>query len=205
MKKNGATYGLFEGWMYPLACCSQMNSSRAFCLSCASWYTFPGIDDGVPGFNSIVWSQMRDSGNLWEASSLNTERWRWYLAGIFLSPICDPAHSASFEASVCFFSTEAGMDTRATCIELEVVGFCLLGLFQPAGVIVHWVMRDLMAFLVRRMSGSWVLSIHPCAQLIFGWLAVNHGYPRMAFWLARSVRKNRNHTLWFPVCISRSV
>ena len=73
------------------------------------------------------------------------------------------------------------MDIQATCIELEVVGFHLLGLFRPAGMIAHCVMCDLMAFLVHRMSGSWLLSIHPRAQLIFGWLAVNHGYPRMAF------------------------
>ena len=205
MKKNGTTYGLFEGWMCPLACCSRTNSRRAFCLSCMSWYTFPGIDNGAPGFSLIVWSQMWGSGNLWDASSLNTNRWWWYFAGIFPSPICDPACSASLEASVCFLFGKVGMDTQVICMELVASDICLGGFLLPAGVTVHQVIHDSMAFLVCRMSGSWPLLIHPWAQSIFGWLAVNHGYPRMAFWSARSVRKNHNHTFWLPVCISRSV
>ena len=62
-----------------------------------------------------------------------------------------------------------------------------------------------MAFLVHRMRGSWLLSIHPWAQSILGCVAVNHGYPRIAFWSAKSVRKKCSHTLWLPVCILRSV
>ena len=205
MKKNGAAYGLFEGQMYPFACCSWTNLSNAFCSFCVSWYTFPGIEDGAPGFNSIAWSQMQGSGNLWEASSLNTDRWQWYLAGIFPSPICDPACSASFEANICFLFNVVGMDTHAMCMEFVMGGICRSGFLQPAGVAVHDAIWDSMAFLVHRMSGSWLLSIYPWAQSIFGWLAVNHGYPRIAFWSARSVRKNHNHTLWSPICISRSV
>ena len=205
MKKNGAAYGLFKGQMYPLACCSQTNSSNAFCLSCVSWYTFPGIDNGTPGFNSITWSQMCGSGNLWEASSLNTERWWWYLAGIFLSPICDPACSASLEANVCFLFGKTGIDTWATCIELMMGNVWQLSFLCPAGVMVHRAIRDSRAFLVWRMSSSCSLSIHPQAQSIFGWLAANHGYPRMAFWLAKLVRKNCNHTLWLSICISKSM
>ena len=60
------------------------------------------------------------------------------------------------------------MDIWVTCIELEVVGFRQFGPFRPAGVIVHCMMCDSMAFLVHRMSGSWLLLIHPHAQLIFG-------------------------------------
>ena len=74
-----------------------------------------------------------------------------------------------------------GMDTQAIWIELAMSGICWGGFLQPAGVVVHCAIHDSMAFLVCRMSGSWLLSIHPWAQLIFGWLAVNHGYPRMAF------------------------
>ena len=55
------------------------------------------------------------------------------------------------------------------------------GFLRLAGVAVHNVIRDSMAFLVCRMSGSWLLLIHPLAQSIFGWLAANHGYPRIAF------------------------
>ena len=205
MKKNGTAYGLFEGQMYPFACCSWTNSSSAFCSSCVSWYTFPGIEEGAPGFSSIASSQMWGSVNLWEASLLNTDRWQWYLAGIFLSPICDPACLANFDASVCFLFDEVGMDTWVMCIDSVMGGICQSGFLWPAGVAVHDAIQDSMAFLVCRMSGSWVLLIHPLAQSIFGWLAANHGYPRMTFWSARSVRKNHNHTLWFPVCISRSV
>ena len=198
-------YGLLDRWMYPFACCSHTNSSKAFCSSCVSWYTFPGIEDGAPGFNSIAWSQMQGSGNLWEASSLNTERWQWYLAGIFPSPICDPACSANLEANVCFLFDEMGRDTRAMCIKLVMGGVCWHIFLRPAGIVVHCAIHDSIAFLVCKMSGNWSLSIHPHAQSIFGWLAANHGYPRIAFWSARSVRKNHNHTFWLPVCISRLV
>ena len=174
MKKNGAAYGLFEGQMYPLACCSWMNSSNTFCSSCVSWYTFPGIDDGAPGFSSIAWPQMQGSGNLWEASSLNTKRWWWYLVGIFLSPICDPTCSANLEANVCFLLVRAGRDTWATCIESIGCDTGQGGLLLLTGVTVHRPMHDSMAFLVHRISGSWVLLIHPHAQSIFGWLAANH-------------------------------
>ena len=168
-------YGLFEGQMYPLACCSWTNLSSAFCSSCVSWYTFPGIDDGAPGFNSIAWSQIQGSGNLWDASSLNTERWQWYLAGIFPSPICDLACSANLEARVCFLLVVMGMDSRATCMELVLGDTHQGGLLLLTGVIVHHPILDSIAFQVRSIRGSWVLSIHPQAQSIFGWLAMNHG------------------------------
>ena len=174
MKKNGATYRLFEGWMYPLACCSRTNLSNAFCSSCVSWYTFPGIDDGAPSFNLIGWSHMQGSGNLWEAFSLNTERWWWYLAGIFPLPICDLACSASLEASVCFLLFRVGRDTWATCMESMVGDVHRSGLLLLTGVIMHCLMCDSMAFLVCSISGSWVLLIHPHAQSIFGWFGANH-------------------------------
>ena len=111
---------------------------------------------------------MQGSGNLWEASSLNTERWQWYLARIFLSPICDPACSASLEARVCFLSGEVGMDTQVMCIKLAMDDVCQWVLLRPTGVVVHWAIRDSRAFLVWRMSGNCLLSIHPQAQSIFG-------------------------------------
>ena len=154
MKKNGAAYRLFDGQMYPLACCSWMNSSSAFCSSCVSWYTFPGMDDGTPGFNLIAWSQIHGSRNLWDASSLNTDRWRWYLVGIFPSPICDPACLASLEAIICFLLDRAGKDTQVMC--MESVG-CDIGrgnFLLPLGVTVHCPMRDSRAYLVCRISGS---------------------------------------------------
>ena len=167
-------YGLFNGQMYPLACCSWMNSSSAFCSSCMSWYTFPGMDDGTPGFNSIAWSQMHGSRNLWDTSSLNTDRWWWYLAGIFPSPICDLACSANLEAIVCFLLVRAGKDTQVTCMESVRHDTGQGSFLLPSGVTMHHPMHDSRAFLVHRISGSWVLLIHPCAQSIFGWLAANH-------------------------------
>ena len=169
MKKKGAAYGLFEGQMYPFACCSYTNLSKAFCSSCVSWYTFPGIEDGAPGFSSIVWSQMRGSGNLWEASLLNTKRWQWYLAGTFPSPICDPACSASLEASVCFLFDEMGKDTQATCIELVMDGIHRDDLLWPAGMIIHCAIRDLMAFLMCKVIGHCQSILMPNWSSV-GWL-----------------------------------
>ena len=205
MKKNGAAYGLFEGWIYPFTCCTCMKSSSAFCSSCISWYTFPGINDGAPGFSSMAWSQMQGSGNHWEASSLKTCKCCWYLAGIFPSPIWVLACSTNFDARVCFLPETVGIVMHAMWMVFWLGGGCLVCLLWLAGVWVHCPIHDSMAFLVHRMRGNCLLSIHPWAQLIFGYVAVNHGYPRIAFWSARSVRKKCNHTLWLPVCISRSV
>ena len=47
-----------------------------------------------------------------------------------------------------------GMDTWATCMGLVMSGICHGGFLRPAGVAVHHAMRDSMAFLVHRMSGS---------------------------------------------------
>ena len=74
-----------------------------------------------------------------------------------------------------------GMDIHMTCMEFVIGGICQSGFLWLAGVVVHNVIRDSMAFLVHRMSYSWLLSIHPQAQSIFGWLVANHGYPRIAF------------------------
>ena len=89
--------------MYPFACCSFTKSSNACCLSCVSWYIFLGIVDGVFDFNSIVWSQIHDSGKCCAASSLKTWECHWYLAGISPLPFYDPACFANLDARVCFF------------------------------------------------------------------------------------------------------
>ena len=182
-----------------------MKLSSAFCSSCISWYTFPSINNGALGFSLMAWSQMWGSGNRWEASSLKTCRCCWYLAGIFPSPIWVPACSASFDARICFLPKAVGTVTCVMWMVFWLGGGHLCCLFWPAGVCVHCPIHDSMAFLVHKMRGNWLLLIHPLAQLIFGCVATNHGYPRMAFWSTRLVRKKHNHTLWLPVCISRSV
>ena len=68
-----------------------------------------------------------------------------------------------------------GMDTQAMCIASMIGGVHQSGFLLLTGVIMHCPMHDSMAFLVRNMSGNCVLSIHPHAQSIFGWFAVNHG------------------------------
>ena len=46
------------------------------------------------------------------------------------------------------------MDTQAICIGLATSGICQGGFLRPAGIAVHRAIRDSMAFLVHRMSGS---------------------------------------------------
>ena len=97
---------------------------------------------------------MHGSGNLWDASSLNTNRWRWYLVGIFPSPICDPACLASLEAIVCFLLVRVGKDTWVTCMDSVGHDTRRGNFLLPPGVIVHCLMHDSIAFLVCRISGN---------------------------------------------------
>ena len=60
------------------------------------------------------------------------------------------------------------MDTHVICMEFVMGGVLRSGFLQPVGVVVHDAIRDSMALLVRRMSGNWLLLIHPQAQSIFG-------------------------------------
>ena len=73
------------------------------------------------------------------------------------------------------------MDTHATCMGVVMGNAHRSGFLLPAGMVMHNAIQDSRAFLVRRISGNWLLSIHPHTQSIFGWLAANHGYPRIAF------------------------
>ena len=68
-----------------------------------------------------------------------------------------------------------GINTQATCIALMMGDVHWGGFLLPIGVTTHFPIHDSMAFLVHSISGSWVLLIHPLAQSIFGWFAVNHG------------------------------
>ena len=52
---------------------------------------------------------------------------------------------------------------------------------------------------------SWVWSIHPLFQLIFGCTAANQGYPSIALCSPSSVRKNLIFVEVDPVWIARSV
>jgi hypothetical protein len=47
--------------------------------------------------------------------------------------------------------------------------------------------------------GSWSWVIHPLLQSIFGWAAVNYGYPRITLFSPRSERKYRSVRCAVPV------
>ena len=194
--------------MYPFTCCSFTKSNSAFCSSHVNWYTFPGIVDGAFSLSSIAWSQMHDSGKCCAASSLKTWECHWYLAGISLLPFCDPACSTNLDTRVCFFdvlSPSPGICIHPTYSELlaSVYG-CIMGCL-PAGVMLHSPMQTFFFSGTHMMSGNWSALIHPLAQSILGYIAVNHEYPRISFWSPISVRKKRSFVLCCPVCISRSV
>ena len=78
-------YRDFDGWMVPLPKCSLTNLHSSTNSACDRGISFPGNDAGAPGLSSIVWSQIRDGGNLWDASPLNTLEYWWYCLGIFSS------------------------------------------------------------------------------------------------------------------------
>src|SRR5580692_407463 len=140
MKKKGATEGLFEGRIYPFACCSRTNSNSAFCSSCVSWYTFPGIVDGAFGLSSMAWSQICGSGKRCTASSLKTWECRLYLSGISLLPFCDLACSASLDASVCFllgFVVSSGICILAMYSDPLGGAYGCATACRPAGVMSH--------------------------------------------------------------------
>ena len=194
--------------MYPLASCSFTKSNSAFCSSCISWYTFPGIVEGVFSFSSMAWSQICDSGKCCATSSLKTWECCWYLAGISLLPFCDLACSASLDVSVCFFDVLGPVPlicTHAIYRELLAGAYGPFTLCLPAGVMLHLLMWIFFLSGAHMMSSSCSASIYPLAQLMFGWVAANHGYPRMSFWSSISVRKKHSLILCCPVCISRSV
>jgi hypothetical protein len=57
----------------------------------------------------------------------------------------------------------------------------------------------------RATIGSWLVSIHPRLQLIFGWNPANQGYPRMILFSPRLVRKNCIVVCCALVCTARSM
>jgi len=58
---------------------------------------------------------------------------------------------------------------------------------------------------LRRMIGNWEWSIHPRFQSMRGWTAANQGYPSIALFSPRLVRKNRKRVCCDPVRTCRSV
>jgi hypothetical protein len=65
--------------------------------------------------------------------------------------------------------------------------------------------RALDASGVWSIMGNWVWSIHPLLQLMQGWKATNHRYPRIALFSPRLERKKRRVEHCVPVCTYRLV
>ena len=155
--------------MVPLFRCSSMNLCTSAISSCVSGRSLPGSDFGTSGSSSIAWSHTVCCGSRWDFCSSNSFLCLLYSSG---NPL-----SGSF---VCFgWMVTLPMKCRSRCI-----GF---GMFFVRGAkmafFVFFVRGAKMAFFVlsaRKTIGSWVWSIHPCFQSIFGWFAANHGYPNMA-------------------------
>jgi hypothetical protein len=52
-----------------------MNFCSSLSLACDKGISFPGSDTGAPGFSLIAWSHILDSGDLCDASLLNTREY----------------------------------------------------------------------------------------------------------------------------------
>src|SRR5580692_892309 len=164
--------------------------------------------DGAFSLSSMAWSQIHNSGKRCTASSLKTWECRLYLSGISLLPFCDPACSASLEASICFlFTLEflSGICTLAMYNDPLDGTYGCMTIRRPAGVMLHVPMCVLGFCRFCMMRGNWLASIHPLAQSMFGCVAANHGYPRMILLSPMLVRKKCSFVLCCPVCISKSV
>ena len=143
--------------MVPLFRCSPTNLCTLAISSCVSGRSLPGNDFGASGSNSIAWSHTVCCGSRWDFCSSNTFLCLLYSLGNPFS-----------ESFVCFgWMVTLPMRCRSRCIGL--------GTF-----FVHGAKMAFFALSAQKIIGSWVWSIHPYFQSIFGWFAANHGYPNMA-------------------------
>src|SRR6266850_2525515 len=67
--------------MVPLDRCSTTIFDISFISYCGRHKSLPGSDAGVPGSNSMAWSQTVCSGSLCDCCSLNTLACRWKALG----------------------------------------------------------------------------------------------------------------------------
>src|SRR6266403_5749860 len=153
-----------------------------------SWISFwlrgrsrPGIVDGAPGSSSIAWSQMVCFGSRWDCSSLNTLLCLAYSDGIFVG------------------STSCAVPIVA--LHSRILSACVVrGLLAVRGR-----NRAFAESEVLNTIGSWVWSIHPLLQSIFGCTAANQGYPKTALCSPSCVRKNLMLVVVDPIRMARSV
>src|SRR5579863_1159351 len=160
--------------------CSFMNLRSSSSSGCDSRISLAGRALGAPGFNSMAWSQSRAGGNSWEAVSLKTLAYFRYGAGIF-----DESSVSSLKTTRPINRVSVGM---------------VLGRLTVRGR--NWAFA---ASSLRSMSGSWEWSIHPRFQSMRGCTAANQGYPRIALFSPRFVKKKRSRVCCGPVRTCRSV
>src|SRR6266702_8829207 len=87
MKKNGDTYGDFEGLIYPFLSCLSMNSLSESSSPLAMGYTLQSKAFGVSGKSSIAWSHGLGGGKRCDSFSLNVRVCRRYSSGTICSKV----------------------------------------------------------------------------------------------------------------------
>jgi len=146
--------------MVPRSTCSLINSHSSCSSICNKCIFWLIRVAGAPGFNSIVWSHNCFGGNFFDSWSLNMWACFWYCGGMkFLGSVV-LGTSIARHTMVCDIGLICRGRNRA---------------FATSGL--------------RSTMGSWSWEIHPRAQSIFGWVAMNQGYPKMTLFSLRSNRK----------------
>jgi hypothetical protein len=176
-------YGLHDSWMVPRWRCSSINFCISSCSIRFNGRSHAGKVFGAFGRSSIAWSHIVCLGNRWDFSSLNTFSCHRYSSDIFFSL--------------------RGWDIfvwNVTCPMKYLVSGLARGTFFVRGTNVAFC-----AFGARNMIDSWVWSIHPLFQSMFGCTAANHGYPKMALCSPKSDRKKCSLVIVVPVLVFRSV
>jgi len=147
--------------MVPLSTYSLMNLYSSSSLTCNRRMLRLMRVVGAPTFNLMAWSHDRFGGNFFGSCSSNTQACFRYCGGtkVFGSMV-GVVESTTLPIMVCNVGLICRGRNRA---------FVVLGLLNTIG--------------------SWLWEIHPLAQSILGCVTVNHGYPRMTWFLPRSERK----------------
>ena len=166
--------------------CFRCSSTNFFASSISAWVkgrSRPGKVVGAPGSSSIVWSQMVWLGSLWDSCSLKILQCLWYSSG---SP------SISSVTFLVWLNVTRPMKNWSLWVGQ--------GMFRVLGM-----KRACLALFTFKTIGSWVWSIHPRFQSIFGCMAANHGYPRIALCSPKSDRKNHRSMFCPPVRTCKSM
>ena len=141
----------------------------------------PGKVLGAPGSSSMAWSHTVCLGSRCDSCSEKILACHWYWLGMsgFSSTAVSPMVALPLKCQS--FTSGCGL------------------------LIVRRENQARFAFGAQNMIGSCEESIHPLFQSIFGCVAANHEYPRIALFSPKSVRKKRRGLLVVPVWTFRLV